>query len=764
MMQNAPAQVLDLPGLTSSPLEISSGAARFDLTLAMEETAAGLRGAIEYNSDLFDSAAVERFSAHFQTLCASIVAEPARRISRLSFLRETERNRLISDWDRSDPYEVDCFHRLFEARAQRMPHAPAIQTIPADAPLEEIRDHEGETLTYRALNERANRLAHLLRARGVSRETPVGLLVERSPAMVVALLAVLKAGGAYVPLDPGFPRERLTFMIKDSGAALLLTRADLAVDPLSVEIPTLYLEDELETGFSAENPAWSDKTDRGDELAYTIYTSGSTGRPKGVQITHRSLTNLLSAMAEITGLTERDLFLAVTTISFDIAGLELYLPLILGARLVLADAGSAADPSRLVALLDRFHITAMQATPASWRLLLASGWRPEPRLKMLCGGEALSSDLARRLLAGGNTLWNLYGPTETTIWSTTARLDARIPTSGPEAALAIGRPIRRTAVYLFDEYSRELPVGVAGELLLGGAGLARGYRGRPGLTAARFTPNPFPIKPGERLYRTGDRARFRAGEDGSIATIEFLGRLDHQLKLRGFRIEPGEIETVLERHPRVRGSVVVIRDDRSGGSLSSDARLVAYVLTNEEEARTGNLELELRKLLKQALPAYMVPSLLIPLAAFPLTPNGKLDRAALPAPSGLRPELENNWTPPESETEHKIASIWREALKIERVGIHDSFFDLGGHSLLLIQVHARLKAVLGRDVSMVELFQYPTVHGLAAHLEHGDEEGSGGNSRDRVLNRKSRADGLKRQREKKRRRRQKMAPVGENHE
>jgi amino acid adenylation domain-containing protein len=431
-----------------------------------------------------------------------------------------------------------------------------------------------------------------------------------------------------------------------------------------------------------------------ENLAYVMYTSGSTGRPKGVEIQHKALVNFLHSMREMPGMTPQDALLSVTTISFDIAGLELFLPLVVGACVVIVSREVALDGRRLIEQLDNSGGTVMQATPATWRMLIDVGWGGKKDLKILCGGEALAGELASQLLAHGASLWNLYGPTESTIWSTIYRVE----TVG--GAVPIGRPIANTEIYILDHYLKPVPIGVPGELHIGGDGLARGYLNRPELTEEKFIRHPFSADPDARLYKTGDLARYLS--DGNI---EYLGRLDHQVKLRGFRIELGEIESMLSQHPGVSATVVMVREDEPG-----DRRLVAYIVSNPDSIPNAN---ELRNFLKSKLPDYMVPSAYVFLDALPLTPNGKVDRKALPTPDRNRSELEDRYVAPRNSTEELVAQIWSDVLKVERIGIHDNFFDLGGHSLLATQVISRVRSAFKIELPLRSLFETLTLAGLA---------------------------------------------------
>jgi amino acid adenylation domain-containing protein len=555
-----------------------------------------------------------------------------------------------------------------------------------------------ESLTYAQLNARANRLARHLRTLGVGPDVLVGLCSGRNTTMVVALLAILKAGGAYVPLDPTYPTERLRFMVEDAHLSVLLTEERLREALPSSAARVVCLDSNWE-GSAAANDAHLEGGAAAANLAYVIYTSGSTGRPKGVQVTHAALANLLQAMRGVLGISQRDALLAVTTLSFDIAALEIFLPLIVGARVELIARDVAADGARLAERLDDPGITFMQATPATWRMLLEAGWRGKPGLQMLCGGEAMPRALADRLLDKGAGLWNLYGPTETTVWSSVWRVEPG------EAPISIGRPIANTRLYVLDKRLRPVPVGVIGELHIGGAGVARGYCERPGLTAERFIPDPFGTRPGGRLYRSGDLARWRA--DG---TIECLGRVDHQVKIRGFRVELGEIEAALARHAAVRAAAVAARPDGSG-----EMSLAAYIVLRDDD--DPSIAAELRRWLMGQIPEYMVPAAFVSLDALPLTPNGKVDRQALPDPAGARFATSADFVAPRGPVEALIAGIWADLLGVDQIGASDSFFDLGGHSLLATQVTSRLRDALGVELALRELFGNPTLAELARRVE-----------------------------------------------
>jgi amino acid adenylation domain-containing protein len=554
ILQNAPTSALKLEGLTMEPLKAETGTSKFDLTLEMGEAGNRMIGSAQYNTDLFETSTIQRLLGNFQTLLEGIVANPDEPVATLPLLAKAERDRLLREWNDTgaDYPRASCLHQLFEEQAARTPDAVAVI-------------FEDEQWTYRQLNRRANRLAHYLRTLGVGPEVFVAICMDRSLEMMAGLLGILKAGGAYLPLDPAYPKERMAYVLEDSGAHILLTQRRLAENFSGHRARVLCLDELWETMSDGdeENPAVGMEA---ENLAYAIYTSGSTGGPKGVQLPHRAVVNFLNSMRRDLETTSRDVLLAVTTLAFDIAGLELFLPLMVGARVVLASREVATDGAQLAERLNLHGATMMQATPATWRLLLAVGWQGRADLKILCGGEALLDDLARQLAERGSALWNLYGPTETTIWSTIFRMKPGFD------SVTVGRPIDNTELYLLDAALQPVPVGVPGELYIGGDGLARGYLNQPETTGAKFIPHPFASAPGARLYKTGDLARYLPGGE-----VEILGRLDHQLKLRGYRIELEEIEGLLAQHPAVLETVVVAKEYGPG-----DKRLVAYLVPNTQ--------------------------------------------------------------------------------------------------------------------------------------------------------------------------------------
>ncbi len=695
-LHNTPPAEFELAGLAATRVPCDTGTAKFDLSLSLRESAGELEGVWEFAADLFEAATIGRLAGHFHTLLEGILDNPDARLSELPLLTEAERSQVLREWNVTDrPYPSDrCIQQLFEAQVARTPRSTALV-------------FEDRSLSYGELNTRANRLAHHLRALGVGPEVVVGLCVDRSPELVVAMLGILKAGGAYLPTDPSYPQERLAFMLEDSAAPVVVTQSALAANFKDYTGVLVCLDRDADR-IAGQSPDDPQSGAAAENLAYVIYTSGSTGKPKGVQIGHRAVVNFLHAMRDRPGLTDRDVVLAITTMTFDIAVFEIHLPLITGATVVMVPRDVARDATRLAAAMDRSGATVMQATPATWRMLLNAGWQGRPNLTMLSGGEAMPRELADQLLSRGRELWNLYGPTETTVYSAGCRVTAGT------SPVPIGEVIANTQIYLLESGTdrdagtlHPVPVGIPGELYIGGDGLARGYLNRPELTAERFVEVPSvclgradgqPV----RLYRTGDRARWRP--DGNL---EFLGRLDHQVKLRGYRIELGEIEAVLAEHPSVREAVVAVRDE-----TSTDRRLVCYVVQNAGEPLSAE---ELRGYLKAKLPDYMVPARFVLLEHLPLTPSGKVDRKALPAPEAM-PQETRTEAFPRTPTEVRLAQIWAEVLKLDAPGIHDNFFDLGGHSLLAIQLLARIDKAFDSHLPLATLFHSPTIAGLAQVL------------------------------------------------
>lgn len=674
-----------LPGLRITPVKAHPGGAKFDLTLSVVESESGIQGTLEYSRDLYDESTARRFLSSYGTLLASVAANPGARLSDLQLIPAPEYHHLVDTLNRTAVplSEIADTGEMFELRAAEHPDATAVI----------FGEHR---VSYGQLNSRANRIAWELIRIGVGRNTLVAVCMNRSPDLIAVLLGVLKAGGAYLPLDPGFPPDRLAYMIEDSGAAVVVSEPELQERVPRHQSQTLLLgaNSPLLQGTDLSNPR---VPCTGTDLAYVIYTSGSTGKPKGVEIERGALANFLFSMKHEPGIRPGDVLHAVTTVSFDIAALEIFLPLVSGACLVMASREVSLDPKHLDASLRTTGSTLMQATPATWRLLLDSGWTGDPRIRILCGGEAMGTDLARRLLATGCEVWNLYGPTETTVWSSASRIRS------PEDALLLGRPIANTQLYVASASLALQPVGAAGELLIGGTGLARGYHARETLTAEKFIPHPFGGS--GRVYRTGDLVRRRA-DDG----LEFLGRIDTQVKLRGYRIEPGEIEARLASMTGVQRAVVIVREDTPG-----DHRLVAYIVPRT--GPTPDVE-ELRRCLKAEVPDYMVPSAFVILKSLPLTPNQKVDRRALPKPDGNQAGKHQKFEQPSTRTEALLGRIFQELLDVRRVGRGDNFFELGGTSFLAVRLQARVSRETGRRLELQTLLEAPTLANLAEAIDH----------------------------------------------
>lgn len=711
----------NLPGLAISRFRINTGTAKFDLNLAVYERVDSLHCYFTYNTDLFDCSTIKRVAGHFRTLLEGIVNNPGERLLALPLLNTMERQQLLVEWNdtQKDYAEDRCVHELFQAQVERSPDSVAVV-------------FEEQELTYGELNRRSNQMAHYLQKLGVGPEVLVGIYMERSLDTVVGLLGILKAGGAYVPLDPGYPRERVAFMLEDAQLPVLLTQKQLIKglsditdfparpknDRLSNSLMTIQNANKIGDRIvvcldadweviareSRENPPSRVVP---DNLAYVIYTSGSTGVPKGVMISHRGICNRLLWGQEAYRLAGGDRVLHAFSLNFDFATWEIFTSLVGGARLIIAPPGTHRDSAYLVKLIVTNGITFAGFVPSMLRAVL-----DEPEIKgcsslkkVISGGEVLPIELQERFFAWSDVeLQNTYGPTETSIDVTFWVCRPENEFGSRQQVVPIGRPIANTQIYILDSGLHPVPIGVPGELCIGGVGLARAYLKRPDLTAEKFVPNPFSEKPGARLYKTGDLARYLP--DGNI---EFIGRLDNQVKIRGFRVELGEIEAVLGQHSAVREAVVVARED-----TPNNKRLVAYIVPSQSPAPVAG---ELQRFVKEKLAHYMVPSAFVFLDMLPLNPTGKVDRRALPAPDASRPDLAGAFVAPRNSVEEILAGIWAELLKIESVGIHDNFFDLGGHSLLATQVMSRIAKVFHVELPLRSLFERPTVAALAGCIE-----------------------------------------------
>jgi amino acid adenylation domain-containing protein len=688
-LRSEPLPELALPGLALRPADTFPGAVQFDLSLLLEESrSGGIDGWIEHSSDLFDGTTVERLALHCGHLLASAAADPDRRLSDLPLLSEAERAELLVQWNDTRlevPGPEACIHELVQAQVERTP--------------DRIAAVDGEAaLTYRELEDRASRLAHRLLRLGVRPGDRVGICVERSVSMLCSILGVLKAGAAYVPLDPAYPQARLEAMLEDSGAAALVASAAAGA---SLRHPRTLAPEAAETAVPGEElpqlPAAA--------AAYLLYTSGSTGRPKSVVVTHRNAVRLFAAMDVVFGQREPGVWLAMTSICFDMSVFELLGTLTRGGRVVIHDERPGGRGPSVAEQIARHGVSHLQCTPSQAGMLAATPERLRglaPLSHLLLGGEALPGPLADRLAAiVTGAVRNLYGPTETTIFSLSQWVERG------ETKPLIGRPLSNTEVYLLDAALRPVPLGACGEVFLGGDGVSMGYWRRPDLTAERFLPDPLGSRPGGRLYRTGDLARHR--QDGSV---DYLGRSDHQVKVRGVRMELGEIEEALRAHPAVAQTVAAVRDDAPGGR-----QLIAYLVPVAGSQAGGPSASELRRFLAERLPEAMIPYAFVPLAALPLNRNGKVDRKALPAPDAGRLRLDSAYAPPRTPDEKTLAAIWQDVLGHERIGVDDNFFELGGSSLLLVEIEARLREAFHREIPIVEMFRHPTIRSLAEAME-----------------------------------------------
>ncbi len=706
VLQNAPSQSIQLPGLTLSPVEVDNGTTHFDLILQMVEVGEGLTGTLTYSSDLFDPATITRMLAQFQTLLESAVMEPAQRLSELLLLSRSERHQLTVEWNAGDTAEPTnfCVHQLFEVRAEQTPDAIAVV-------------FEDTQLTYRQLNGRANQLARHLRALGVGPETLVGIYGDRSPGMIIGLLGILKAGGVYVPLDPGCPKARLAFMIDDAQMPIIITEESLVqtLPPVTARLICLDSDWNTVANESEETPT---ATVDLSNLAYVIYTSGSTGQPKGVLVSHQSLADHCLTMRRYLELDAHDRVLQCGSLSFDLSLEEILPTLIAGATLVMQGPGVWPTTAFRQAI-DKYGVTVLNLPTGYWQEL-AREWADAPALPVdnrvrviVVGGDTMTPaalELWSRTPLKSVRLVNAYGPTETTVTATAFEI---VPDEGGHTALPripIGRPLPGREVYILDQYGNPAPIGVTGNLLIGGIGLARGYLNEPELTAEKFVPHPFSDKPGARLYQTGDLARYLPNGE-----IEFLGRNDRQVKIRGYRIELGEIESALVRHPDVSSAVVVEQEESPGAK-----RLVAYLVNASSHKPTVT---ELRSFLQNRLPDYMIPAIFVPLASIPLTPNGKIDRNALPVPDRSRLGLEKAFIAPRDVLELQLTRLWEEVLGVRPIGVGDNFFELGGHSLAAVRLFALIEHRLGRKLPLATIFQGATVEHLASILGERNKPG-----------------------------------------
>lgn len=688
------------PSLNMPNLEVELGwdrwmgdliTVRMDLELHMWPAGDEIKGLCAYNRDLFEAETIQRMLLHYQNLLSAALEIPEQPINQLSLMTEPELDQILVKWNntKTDYPTNKCIHQLFEEQVQKTPDAVAVV-------------FEDKQLTYLELNSRANQLAHYLQSLGVKPEVLVGICLERSLFMIVGLLGILKAGGAYVPIDPTYPTERLSYLLEDAAVPVLLTSESVWSNLPSHKAQVVYLDSNWHTitAHSIEN-IQSGVTQ--ENLAYTIYTSGSTGKPKGCMNTHAGIYNRLLWMQETYQLTAQDRILQKTPFSFDVSVWEFFWPLFAGATLVVASPEIHKDREALIDLIIQQQITTIHFVPSMLSVFLQGSKIEEcsSLKRVICSGEALSYKLQEQFQEKLKCeLHNLYGPTE-------AAIDVTFWDCGTNkypGIVPIGRPIANTKLYILDKNNRPVPIGVPGELHIGGAGLARGYLNRPELTAEKFIPNPFDNN--SKLYKTGDLTCYLPNGD-----IKYIGRVDHQVKIRGYRIETGEIEAIVSQYPDVKENLVIAQSDPTGGK-----RLVVYMVPKQESTQDTSLIPQVRQFLKQKLPEYMIPAAFVLLETFPLTPNGKINRRALPVPNDVSSGLSTAYVMPQTETQRQIENIWREVLKVEKVGIYDNFFELGGHSLLLIQVHTKLQEIYGEKISIVTLFQYPNISDFSQYL------------------------------------------------
>jgi amino acid adenylation domain-containing protein len=697
VLQNVPRQKLELPGATLTPWKVETNTAKFDLNLLMEDTPEGLKGAWEYKSDLFDATTIARMAGHFQTLLEAIAANPDQHVLELPLLNDAERHQLLVEWNdtRGCPKPA-CLHELFETQVKQTPDAVAVL-------------YDSQQLTYQELNTKANKVAHHLRALGVGSEVLVGICVERSLEMVVGLLGILKAGGAYVPLDPKYPKERLADLLSDSRVSVLLTQQKLVTRLPEHEARVVCLDADWDVidRESEENP---DSGVQPENLGYIIYTSGSTGKPKGVAIEHRGAVNTIIDINERFRVGTEDRVLNVCSLNFDLSVYDVFGLLAVGGAIVLPEASIAPNPVRWLELMVRERVTLWNSAPPVMQLFMGylAGQSqvslPDLRLVLL-SGDWIPITLPDQIktVAEKAQVISLGGATEASIWSIYYPIETVDPTW---KSIPYGRPLANQQFYVLNSQLQPAPIGVAGELHIGGIGVARNYFNRPELTEQKFIPDPFSNEPGACLYKTGDLGRYLPDSN-----IEFLGRLDHQVKIRGFRIELGEIESVLSQHSKVRETLVIAREDRPG-----DKYLAAYVIPHKGQVLTPG---ELRDFLKQTLPDYMVPAFVV-LDTLPLTPNGKIDRRALPVPEQNTEEAAKTFVAPRDRLESQLVEIWESILGVKPIGVKDNFFELGGHSLLAANLWTQIERVIGKKLPLATLFQAPTIEQLANALR---EEG-----------------------------------------
>ncbi|MEM8677443.1 MAG: amino acid adenylation domain-containing protein, partial [Cyanobacteria bacterium P01_G01_bin.67] len=694
VLHNTKSDKVELPNLSINYLPINNQTARFDLSLDMYETESGLIGSFEYNSDLFKPETIDRLISHFENLLTEVTSNPEQLVTNIDILSTAETAELLNNFNTVEYSQDYLVHKLIEGREQRAEGRSFNIALVTD----------NEDLTYSELNQRVNQLARYLKSLGICRDKLVGILLNRDSDLIISLLAVLKTGAAYIPLDPNYPDERVNYIIDDAKISFLITQDNVNFNVSAKNKLSVINLDRERENINKQNKDNLNIKIYPQDLAYIIYTSGSTGKPKGVAVQHNNLLNFLYSMQQQLEIREADKLLAVTTISFDIAALEIYLPLITGATVVLATRDTVIDADCLSQTITENNITIMQATPATWRMLLDNNWQGKSDLKILCGGEALAENLAAELDSCCWKIYDLYGPTETTIWSSVYKYS-----KGNSNTVSIGKPIANTQFYILDSHLNLVPKGIPGELYIGGAGLARGYLHRGDLTAERFIPNPFVGTFHEtslRLYKTGDRVKQLP--DGNL---EYLGRFDNQVKIRGFRIELGEIEAVLTQNSSIKNAVVI----------SHQENLIAYIIFHSPSAFPASpapsAQTQIRQYLTQKLPTYMIPGDIIELESFPLTPNGKIDRKALPLPDVIEDSSNESLILPQNKTEETLLGIWQDVLNRNSISIDSNFFELGGHSLLVTRVISQVRKVFTIELSLRSLFEHPTIRDLGRVID-----------------------------------------------
>ena len=672
--------------------------AQFDLSLHIYETEKSLNCILEYNTNLFKRSRIERMAGHFTELVRSLLINPDQKLRKIPILTDLEKEVILGEWNATtvDFPREKCIHQLFEEQVVRTPDRLAIWD-------------DRQKVTYSELNQKANKLARHLHDSGAVEGSLVSICIERSTDLLVAMLAILKAGCTYIPLDPIYPKDRLALILEDGNPVVMLTEKKLLDSLPETNTKNIFIEDvKAYDHYAGDNTSY-DVTPH--TIAYLIYTSGSTGKPKGVQLEHYSFVNFICSMAKEPGITADDVMLAVTTISFDIAGLEMFLPVLNGARIFVASQETSMNPDLLIQKITESKATILQATPVTFRMLNSAEWSGAKGLKILCGGEAMPKELAYDLIGKCGELWNMYGPTETTVWSTIEKVE--VDENDKIGYINLGKPIDNTFIYVLNTEFQPVPIGYPGELFIGGDGLARGYFNLPAMTQEKFLPDPFAEEPGARMYRTGDLVQ--QTENGKL---EFLNRVDSQVKIRGFRIELGEIESAISQYSTIKNNVVIVREDTPG-----DKKLVAYIIKGE----AGDIDIaELRVFLKTKIPDYMVPSAFVFIEQFPLTPNGKIDRKVLPSPVEADPQQSKSYVAPKTETEIKLAEIWSDILKIKQIGTDEDFFEIGGHSMVAVTLMVKIEKALGVRLPLAILFDNSTIHDMGVLIDQKSEQVSWG--------------------------------------